>query len=157
MGSPLESDDCRRKRPMGKAARALAAASLLGFPADLLAGDPMRLCLFAFALLAAGISPVQATPLTLDQAMAHPDWIGPPVESAWWALDGQRVHYTLKREGSPVRDTWTLPAANPCAPKAARWPTSTRPRSRTTANAGARCSSATAMSSCARPTAACCS
>ena len=25
------------------------------------------------------------TPITLDQAMAHPDWIGPPVEAAWWS------------------------------------------------------------------------
>ena len=43
--------------------------------------------------------------------MADPDWIGPPVESAWWSLDGQRALYTLKREGSPVRDTWTIPVA----------------------------------------------
>ena len=67
----------------------------------------------AFALLAACAAPALAndTPLTLDQAMAHPDWIGPPVEQAWWSLDGQRALYTLKREGSPVRDTWTLPVA----------------------------------------------
>ena len=47
-----------------------------------------------------------STPLTLQQAMADPDWIGPPVEQAWWAWDGQRVHYTLKREGATVRDTY---------------------------------------------------
>lgn len=70
----------------------------------------MRLRLPALALLAACALPALAQePLTLDQAMAHPDWIGPPVESAWWALDGQRAYYTLKREGSPVRDTWTVP------------------------------------------------
>src|SRR6185369_17533882 len=45
-------------------------------------------------------------PITLEQAMADPDWIGPPVEQAWWAWDSQRVHYTLKRSGSPVRDTY---------------------------------------------------
>ncbi|MAL03708.1 MAG: S9 family peptidase [Arenimonas sp.] len=72
----------------------------------------MRLRLPALALLAACALPALAQePLTLDQAMAHPDWIGPPVESAWWALDGQRAYYTLKREGSPVRDTWTVPVA----------------------------------------------
>ena len=67
----------------------------------------------ALALLAAVAAPALAndTPLTLDQAMAHPDWIGPPVEQAWWSLDGQRALYTLKRDGSPVRDTWTLPVA----------------------------------------------
>jgi dipeptidyl aminopeptidase/acylaminoacyl peptidase len=73
----------------------------------------MRHRLTALALLAACAAPAlaQDTPLTLDQAMAHPDWIGPPVESAWWSLDGNLAHYTLKREGSPVRDTWTLPVA----------------------------------------------
>ena len=38
--------------------------------------------------------------------MADPDWIGPPVEQAWWAWDGQRVQYQLKREGATIRDTW---------------------------------------------------
>ena len=61
----------------------------------------------AFATAAAHAAP----PLTLDQAMAHPDWIGPPVESAWWSVDGERAYYTLKREGSPVRDTWMVPVA----------------------------------------------
>lgn len=67
------------------------------------------------AALALAFSPlalapqVQAQPtLTLDQAMSHPDWIGPPVEQAWWALDGGQAYYTLKREGSPVRDTWRI-------------------------------------------------
>ncbi|KRD31266.1 peptidase S9 [Lysobacter sp. Root916] len=46
------------------------------------------------------------TPITLAQTMADPDWIGPPVEQAWWAWDGQRVQYQLKREGATVRDTW---------------------------------------------------
>ena len=62
-------------------------------------------CLAAVVALAS----VQAwaqTPITLDQAMAHPDWIGAPVETAWWAWDGQHVLYTLKRPGSPLRDTY---------------------------------------------------
>ena len=65
----------------------------------------------ALALALTAAAAHAAEPMTLDQAMAHPDWIGPPVESAWWSLDGQRALYTLKREGSPVRDTWTLPVA----------------------------------------------
>jgi dipeptidyl aminopeptidase/acylaminoacyl peptidase len=52
-------------------------------------------------------SPTAPTAITLDQAMAHPDWIGPPVESAWWAWDGRSVLYQLKRPGSPVRDTFS--------------------------------------------------
>ena len=72
----------------------------------------MRLRLAVLALVTACALPALAQePLTLDKAMSHPDWIGPPVESAWWSLDGQRALYTLKREGSPVRDTWTVPVA----------------------------------------------
>ena len=45
-------------------------------------------------------------PLTLEQIMADPDWIGPPVEDAWWRWDGRAVQYTLKRDGAGIRDTW---------------------------------------------------
>ncbi|RNF82361.1 S9 family peptidase [Montanilutibacter psychrotolerans] len=44
--------------------------------------------------------------ISLEQAMADPDWIGSPVEQAWWSWDGQRAQYLLKREGATVRDTW---------------------------------------------------
>ncbi|QDH71332.1 alpha/beta hydrolase family protein [Marilutibacter alkalisoli] len=68
----------------------LLAAALLGGPA--LAADPPTLA--------------PSEPLTLAQTMADPDWIGPPVEAAWWSWDGRSVQYRLKRDGSPVRDTW---------------------------------------------------
>jgi dipeptidyl aminopeptidase/acylaminoacyl peptidase len=68
----------------------------------------LRLSLFALALGAALPAAAQ-TPITLDQAMAHPDWIGPPVESAWWSWDGKQAYYQLKRKGSPVRDTYAQP------------------------------------------------
>ena len=29
--------------------------------------------------------------LTIEQAMADPDWIGPPVERAWWSWDGRQA------------------------------------------------------------------
>lgn len=65
------------------------------------------------ALLAALLFPpaaaAQDLPLTIEQVMADPDWIGPPVERAWWAWDGKSVQYLLKREGSLVRDTFTQP------------------------------------------------
>lgn len=57
----------------------------------------------------ASAQPVQA--LTLDRIMADPDWIGPPVEQAWWSWDGQRAFYTVKRADSAVRDTWVQPVA----------------------------------------------
>lgn len=68
---------------------------------------PLPRIVGALALALAPLAAAQPT-LTLDQAMAHPDWIGPPVEQAWWSLDGQSALYTLKREGSPVRDTWRI-------------------------------------------------
>ena len=49
-----------------------------------------------------------STPITLDQAMADPDWIGPPVERAWWSWDGTRAQYNLKRAGESIRDTWEV-------------------------------------------------
>ena len=61
----------------------------------------------ATALAAAPPTAVTATtPLTLEQVMADPDWIGAPVEDAWWAWDGQRVQYRLKRDDATIRDTW---------------------------------------------------
>lgn len=44
--------------------------------------------------------------LTLAQTMADPDWIGAPVEQAWWAWDGRSVQYLVKRDGATIRDTW---------------------------------------------------
>ena len=47
-----------------------------------------------------------AAPVTLQQIMADPDWIGPAVEDAWWSWDGQHAQYTLKRDGGSIRDTF---------------------------------------------------
>ncbi|MET1163132.1 MAG: prolyl oligopeptidase family serine peptidase, partial [Pseudoxanthomonas sp.] len=58
---------------------------------------------FAFVGAAAA---QETAPLTIEQVMADPDWIGPPVESAWWAWDGKHVQYQLKRADSPIRDTF---------------------------------------------------
>jgi dipeptidyl aminopeptidase/acylaminoacyl peptidase len=67
------------------------------------------------ALLAAAAHAQAPTPITLDQAMADPDWIGPPVEQAWWRWDGSEVHYVVKRAGTIVRDTWSQPLAGGAA------------------------------------------
>jgi dipeptidyl aminopeptidase/acylaminoacyl peptidase len=45
-----------------------------------------------------------AEPLTIERIMADPDWMGVPVSSPFWSLDGKQVLYSLKREGSPLRD-----------------------------------------------------
>jgi dipeptidyl aminopeptidase/acylaminoacyl peptidase len=70
----------------------------------------MRILLLALSLGATHSA--LAAPLTLEQAMADPDWIGPPVENAYWALDGKAVHYQLKREGGTLRDDWTVALAD---------------------------------------------
>ncbi|RSZ58695.1 S9 family peptidase [Massilia atriviolacea] len=64
--------------------------------------------LFVLPLLAAmwAIPAVAADPISLDQAMAHPDWIGTPAETAWWSWDGKQVFYKQKRIGSQLRDTY---------------------------------------------------
>jgi len=57
------------------------------------------------ALLCVAAAPAQAAPaITLEQAMADPDWIGPAVERPYWSADGRSLYYDLKRTGSPVRD-----------------------------------------------------
>jgi dipeptidyl aminopeptidase/acylaminoacyl peptidase len=56
--------------------------------------------------LTAASMPITPTSITLEQAMADPDWIGPPVESAWWSWDGKRAYFPLKRAGSKLRDLY---------------------------------------------------
>lgn len=47
--------------------------------------------------------------VTLEQAMADPDWIGNAVERAWWSWDGRDAYYTQKRAGTDIRDTFRQP------------------------------------------------
>ncbi len=71
---------------------------------------------FAMPLLASALWAIPAaavTPISLDQAMAHPDWIGTPVETAWWSWDGKQVFYNQKRTGSPLRDIWQAVPGKP--------------------------------------------
>jgi len=42
--------------------------------------------------------------------MADPDWIGTPVEAAWWGANGQ-IYYKQKRIASPLRDIHQLASA----------------------------------------------
>ena len=70
---------------------------------------PLLLSALAASLGAAATAAVP-TPISLDQAMADPDWIGTPVETAWWGANGQ-VYYKQKRIGSPLRDIYQLAGA----------------------------------------------
>ncbi|MCW4455906.1 S9 family peptidase [Flavobacterium sp. MXW15] len=80
---------------------------------------PRLLPLSLLLLAAAGGVHAAPTPITIEQAMADPDWIGPPVESAWWSWNSQQVEYQLKRNGSPVRDTFRQPLAGGAAQQVA--------------------------------------
>lgn len=53
-----------------------------------------------------------AQAITLEQAMADPDWIGPPVEASYWSVDGTALYYSLKQAGSPVRDLHRIELAS---------------------------------------------
>ncbi len=68
----------------------------------------MRIAPLFAALLLTSLSAAAAEPITLSQAMADPDWIGPPVEDAWWRWDGKAAQYVLKREGASIRDRWQV-------------------------------------------------
>jgi dipeptidyl aminopeptidase/acylaminoacyl peptidase len=54
-----------------------------------------------------------ATSITLDQAMAHPDWIGTPAETAWWSWDNKQVFFKQKRTASQLRDTYLAVPGKP--------------------------------------------
>ncbi|TPG46735.1 S9 family peptidase [Rhodanobacter glycinis] len=65
--------------------------------------------LVAFTVLpvAAARLPTSAA-LELEAVMANPDWIGQAVESPYWSVDGRSLYYSLKRDGSPVRDLYRV-------------------------------------------------
>jgi dipeptidyl aminopeptidase/acylaminoacyl peptidase len=68
----------------------------------------MRLVPLFAALIMTSLSAAAAEPITLTQAMADPDWIGPQVDDAWWRWDGEAAQYLLKRDGASIRDTWQV-------------------------------------------------
>lgn len=74
--------------------------------------------LAAALLTALSAAPALAAspPLDMETIMANPDWIGPAVETPYWSVDGSHVYYSLKRDGSPVRDLYRV-AANGGAPE----------------------------------------
>ena len=72
------------------------------------------ICLLLAVTLACAAAPAGAEDRTdanrsitvpgLVRIMADPDWIGPPVEAAWWQLDGESLIYRVKRAGSDQHD-----------------------------------------------------
>ncbi|HEV2540716.1 MAG TPA: prolyl oligopeptidase family serine peptidase [Frateuria sp.] len=72
-----------------------------------------RLLLAGLVALTAlpAVAATAAAPLDLETVMANPDWIGQPVESPYWSVDGQAIYYRLKRDGSEVRDLYRVDPA----------------------------------------------
>ncbi len=66
--------------------------------------------LFASFLLLLATLAIAAPPL--ERIMADPDWIGPPVESAWPSLDGRHVYYRIKQTGSSLRELHRIDLAS---------------------------------------------
>ena len=67
---------------------------------------------FAATPEVASAAHASATPTkpSLEQIMADPDWIGPPVEDEYWSVDGRNIYYELKRKGSSIRDLYRVAA-----------------------------------------------
>jgi dipeptidyl aminopeptidase/acylaminoacyl peptidase len=72
-----------------------------------------RLLLAGF--IACSVLPVAAEtaqPLDLETIMANPDWMGHAVENPYWSVDGRSLYYSLKRDGSTVRDLYRVDPAS---------------------------------------------
>lgn len=69
-----------------------------------------RLLFLSLFLLASSVfAQTPSAPLTVEQIMANPDWIGPGIRTAWWKWDSKEVQYELKRENSPVHEIYRQP------------------------------------------------
>ncbi|MDP6651071.1 MAG: DPP IV N-terminal domain-containing protein, partial [Gammaproteobacteria bacterium] len=48
--------------------------------------------------------------ITLEQAMAHPDWIGRAPQQAYWADDSRGIYFRQKQEGTELTDLFRVDA-----------------------------------------------
>ena len=48
--------------------------------------------------------------ITLEQAMAHPDWLGRQPEGAYWGADSNTIFYKRKQAGTELRDLFSVTA-----------------------------------------------
>ena len=71
----------------------------------------LRAPLVAFVSLVV-LASAPARAITIEQAMADPDWIGSPVQHPYWSVDGRSLYYSLKRKGSQIRDLHRIDIAD---------------------------------------------
>ncbi len=64
------------------------------------------------ALVALPAAAATHAPLDMETIMANPDWVGQPVEMPYWSVDGRSLYYSVKRDGSPVRDLYRADPAS---------------------------------------------
>jgi dipeptidyl aminopeptidase/acylaminoacyl peptidase len=53
-----------------------------------------------------------AAPLTLEQIMAEPQWIGPAIERPYFSADARSVYYSLKHGAGSIRDLHRIDLGN---------------------------------------------
>ncbi|WP_306521473.1 prolyl oligopeptidase family serine peptidase [Rheinheimera sp.] len=93
-------------KPFAKPALTIALSSLLTFSSCLLfAAEPQT---YQTATVQ-GPSTQGTTLMTMEQAMAHPDWIGRQSEASYWSADSKTVYFQRKQQGSELRDTFARP------------------------------------------------
>lgn len=63
---------------------------------------------FATAIGLAFCSLANGQTITLEQAMADPDWIGRAPQNPYWSDDGDSVYFTQKRAESQLKDLYQL-------------------------------------------------
>lgn len=56
-------------------------------------------------------APQGTVAMTMQQAMAHPDWLGRQPEQFFWGLDSQHIYFQRKQAGNELRDWFAQPIA----------------------------------------------
>ncbi len=69
---------------------------------------PLTLVVFLLLLTAFATASFAAPPVTLEQIMAHPDWISRPPEDPYWGDDDRAAYYQRKQLGKEQLDLWRV-------------------------------------------------
>ncbi len=54
---------------------------------------------------------INPSTITLEKVMSDPDWLGRQPSRPQWSLDGSRIEFLRKREGSSLNDYYAMPLA----------------------------------------------
>ena len=64
--------------------------------------------LAAVVLTLPALAGAELPPLSLEQIMADPDWLGNAPENAFWGADSRNLYFEQKRTGSELRDLYAV-------------------------------------------------